>query len=49
MRAIRRQAEHLAGRDGRYRPFAEHLDQLAKQYQSKAILKWIERCLERSS
>jgi CheY-like chemotaxis protein len=49
MRAIRRQAEHLAGRDGRYRPFAEHLDQLAKQYQSKAVLQWIERCLERSS
>jgi len=49
MRAIRRQAGHLAGLDVRYRPFAEHLDQLAKRYQSKAVLKWIERHLDVSA
>ncbi|MDR3415819.1 MAG: hypothetical protein P4L83_06510 [Nevskia sp.] len=38
MRAIRHHAEHLAGLDGQYRPFADMLQQLAQAYQSQAIL-----------
>ncbi len=46
MRAIVERAAHLAALGERYRPFADRLDQLAKGYQSKAILSLVERCLE---
>ncbi|WP_310315905.1 ATP-binding protein [Paraburkholderia terricola] len=43
MRAIAQHAAHLIELDERYRPFADHLCQLAKNYQSKAILRFIEQ------
>lgn len=43
MRDIRRQAGHIAALDPVYIPFADHLRQLAGNYQSKAILAFIER------
>ncbi len=46
MRAIVERAAHLAALGERYRPIADRLDQLAKGYQSKAILSLVERCLE---
>ena len=49
MRAIAQYATQVAGLDERYRPFADHLCQLAKDYQSKAILSFVDRCLERRS
>ena len=42
MRDIRQRAEHIAGLDGKYRPFAAKLSMLAKSYQSKAILTLVE-------
>jgi hypothetical protein len=42
MRDIRRQAEHIATLDDKYRPFADKLEALAKSYQSKAILELVE-------
>jgi signal transduction histidine kinase len=36
-------ARHLASLDGRYRPFADRLVELAESYQSKAILALVER------
>ena len=47
MREIRQRATHLAGLDARYRPFAEQLLQLARSYQSKAILNLVELYLKR--
>ncbi|TFE36781.1 response regulator [Paraburkholderia dipogonis] len=47
MRAIVEHATHVIGLDERYRPFADHLCQLAKNYQSKAILRFVEQYLER--
>ncbi|MFM0555561.1 ATP-binding protein [Paraburkholderia sediminicola] len=47
MRAIVQQATHLTRLDERYRPFADHLCRLAKDYQSKAILSFVEQYLER--
>ncbi|CAB3714714.1 ATP-binding protein [Paraburkholderia rhynchosiae] len=47
MRAIAQHATHLIELDERYRPFADHLCQLAKDYRSKAILRFVERYLER--
>ncbi|CAB3793023.1 Sensor histidine kinase RcsC [Paraburkholderia ultramafica] len=48
MRAIVQYATHLTELDERYRPFADHLCQLAKDYQSKAILRFVEQYLERT-
>lgn len=45
MRRIASHAGYLAGMDVRYQPFAEQLDRLAKAYQSKAVLKYIEHAL----
>ena len=45
MRAIAQHATHLPKLDERYRPFADHLCRLAKEYRSKAILSFIERYL----
>lgn len=47
MRAIVQQATQLIELDERYRPFADHLCRLAKDYQSKAILSFVEQYLER--
>jgi hypothetical protein len=47
MRAIVQHATHLTELDERYRPFADHLCQLAKDYRSKAILSFVEQYLER--
>jgi signal transduction histidine kinase len=41
MRDIRRQADHIEALDPRYQGFAERLRQLAKAYQSKAILEMV--------
>jgi PAS domain S-box-containing protein len=46
MRAIVQRATHLTELDERYRPFADHLCQLAKSYRSKAILSFVEQHLE---
>jgi PAS domain S-box-containing protein len=43
MRAIAQHGSHLIELDERYRPFAEHLCQLAKDYRSKAILRFVEQ------
>jgi CheY-like chemotaxis protein len=43
MRAIREKADQLMVLDTRYRPFAERLSQLALGYQSKALLRWVEK------
>lgn len=45
MRDIAHYAEHIAGLDARYQPFAAHLRQLAEAYQSQAILVFVERYL----
>jgi PAS domain S-box-containing protein len=45
MRAIAQHATHLPKLDERYRPFADHLCRLAKEYRSKAILSFVERYL----
>ncbi|MCX4151394.1 MULTISPECIES: ATP-binding protein [Paraburkholderia] len=47
MRAIVQHATYLTELDERYRPFADHLCQLAKDYRSKAILSFVEQYLER--
>jgi CheY-like chemotaxis protein len=43
MRDIAREAGHLSELDGRYDAFADELKGLAKAYQSKAILRLVER------
>jgi CheY-like chemotaxis protein/anti-sigma regulatory factor (Ser/Thr protein kinase) len=43
MRDIAREAAHLSERDGRYGAFADKLKLLAKGYQSKAIVRLVER------
>ncbi|QCP53552.1 response regulator [Trinickia violacea] len=45
MRAILQHAARLSELDERYRPFADHLCQLAKDYRSKAILSFVKRYL----
>ncbi|HET6718909.1 MAG TPA: ATP-binding protein, partial [Rhodocyclaceae bacterium] len=45
MRAIRERAAYLAGLDGQYRSFAGKLEQLAKTYQSVALLGFVQECL----
>ncbi len=47
MQNVLRQASHLIELDERYRPFSEKLSELAKGYQSKAILKLVEQYFER--
>ncbi len=49
MRDIRHYAQHLAALDERYRPFADKLQELAREYQSKAILTLVEQYLEPAS
>jgi signal transduction histidine kinase/DNA-binding response OmpR family regulator len=49
MRELRRQAEHIASLDEHYRPFAERLEKLAKEYQSKAIMDLVKKHLEHAS
>ena len=49
MHDIAQWASELAGRDERYRPFANQLCQLAKGYQSKAILNLVKQYLEKSA
>jgi hypothetical protein len=46
MRDIAQMATQLALQDERYRPFAEHLLALARRFQSKAILRLVERKLD---
>ena len=43
MRAIVQHTEHLTELDERYRPFADHLCQLAKRYRSQAIVSFVEQ------
>jgi len=45
MRAIRERAAYLAGLDGQYRSFAGKLEQLAKTYQSVALLGFVKEYL----
>jgi signal transduction histidine kinase len=47
MEGIRRWAEQLQARDGRYREFAGKLCLLASSYQSKAIMSLVEQYLQR--
>jgi len=47
MRLINQQAGRLKNLEVRYRPFADKLHQLAKTYQSKAILEMMKHCMER--
>jgi two-component system, sensor histidine kinase and response regulator len=47
MRSIKQRADHLAALDPHYRPFAEKLTDLARGYQSKAILRLAEQYLDR--
>jgi CheY-like chemotaxis protein len=46
MRAIRLEAERIAGLDPRYHAFAERLRRLAERYQSKALLRLVEQYLD---
>jgi PAS domain S-box-containing protein len=45
MRDIAQRAEHLCNLNERYRPFAKHLSSLAHQFQSGAILRFVEQHL----
>jgi PAS domain S-box-containing protein len=47
MRAIVHYATHLSELDERYRPFADHLCRLARDYRSKAILRFVEHYVAR--
>ena len=46
MRGIAQWAEHVAASDPPHAPFAARLQQLAKAYQSKALLQLVEHCLQ---
>jgi CheY-like chemotaxis protein len=46
MRDILQHAAHLVTLDEGYRPFADQMSQLAREYQSKAILSFVEKHLE---
>lgn len=48
MRDILQQVTLLIEMDAAYRPFAEHLGRLAREYQSKAIVSFIEQYRERT-
>jgi CheY-like chemotaxis protein len=43
MRAIREKADQLAALDAQYRPFADKISQLALGYQSRAVLRLVEK------
>ena len=43
MRDIRIRADHLAALDPRFIPFAERLRRFAEEYQTRAIVKFVER------
>jgi signal transduction histidine kinase len=43
MRNVMRHADQLAETDGRYRPFVDQLNQLAKNFQSKALVSLIDQ------
>jgi PAS domain S-box-containing protein len=47
MRAIVQHATRVTELDERYRPFADHLCRLAKAYQSRAIVSFVEQYLEK--
>ena len=47
MRDIRQHATHIAALSEQYAPFADKLNQLAKAYQSKAIVELVEEYVER--
>ena len=47
MSAIIRSAEHLAELDVRYAAFAKHILGLARQYQSRAVLRFLEQHVQR--
>jgi len=47
MEEILRWAGYVSGLDERYRPFADQLSQLARDYRSKAILKLVEQHMEK--
>lgn len=49
MQDIMQRTTYLAELDERYRPFASQLRQLARSYQSKAILSLVQRYLEKST
>ena len=42
--SIREKAEELSALNERYRPFADRITQLAIGYQSKALLRLVEKC-----
>jgi CheY-like chemotaxis protein/nitrogen-specific signal transduction histidine kinase len=44
MRAVREKADEFATLDERYRPFAERITKLALGYESKALLRLVEKC-----
>ena len=46
MQDIQRHAEHIAGLDARYLPFAAKVGALAAAFQSQALLRFVEACLE---
>jgi len=46
MQDVAQRAEHLCNLNERYRPFAEHLSSLARQFQSEAILRFVEQHLD---
>ena len=48
MQDILQRATHLTGLDERYRPFADRLSLLAKEYRSKTILSLVEQYLEKN-
>jgi CheY-like chemotaxis protein len=48
MRAIVQDAARVIALDERYRPFTDHLCRLAKAYQSKTIVSFLEQYLERN-
>jgi hypothetical protein len=43
MRAIREQADQLAALNTQYCPFADRITQLARGYQTKALLRLVEK------
>jgi len=49
MQEILRWAGYVSGLDERYRPFAEQLSQLARNYRSKAVLSLVEQHMEKAS
>jgi len=49
MRTIREKVEELAIVNERYRPFADRITKLAIGYQSKALLRLVEKCAEQQS